>query len=133
LLKRNFAIVLAGILLSTSFGFQPVNARTTEDSRRAESARLGVLKLGVGRDARIEVKLTDNTRLKGFVSQADDNSFIVTDLKTGASRTVVYPDATQVKGNNLSTKTKVIIGVAAAVAAGIVLFMVRGAFCDGQC
>ena len=45
--------------------------------------------------------------------------------------TVAYPDVVQVKGNNLSTGAK--IAIAAGIIAGIiiVLYIVRGAFCDG--
>jgi hypothetical protein len=97
----------------------------------AEKVRSGVQKLGVGQDARIELKLRDKTKLAGYVSQSNDDNFTVTDIKTGSSTVVSYPDVTKVQGHNLSTRTKVIIGVAIAVAVAIVLYSVKGAFCDG--
>lgn len=122
-------------MMSAAFGFQPVQAQTT-DAQLVEKARAGVLKMGTGEKARVEVKLRDNTKLKGYISEAGDDSFAVTDANTGTSRTIAYTDVAQVKkrdGALLSTQTKIIIGASAAIAAGITLYVIRGVFCDGQC
>ena len=71
------------------------------------------------------------TRLTGYVSEIGDSSFIVKDLKSAETTTVAYPDAVQVKGNNLSTRTKIIITAAVIAGVAITLYIVRGAFCDG--
>jgi hypothetical protein len=91
--------------------------------------------LGTGRNARVEVKLKDNSKLKGYISEAGADSFTVVDLETGSPSTMAYADIAQVKekGNGLSGRTKLIIGAAVAAGTGIVLYIVRGAFCDGQC
>jgi len=133
LYKKTFAIVLSGLLLATGFGFQTVYAETNEETRLAQKARYSILKLGVGEKARVEVKLRDNTRLKGYISQTGADSFTLTDSKTGASSTVAYNDVAQVKkpGNGFSTMTKVLIG--GAVAAGVIITwqVVKPALCDG--
>ncbi len=69
--RRTFAIMLSGILLVTAFGFQQVLARTVNDNQATEKIRAKVQKIGVGSNARVEVKLHDNTQLKGYVSAAD--------------------------------------------------------------
>ena len=131
--RRTLAIMLSGIILSAVFGFRPVQAETGEEARRARQARASVLKLGTGERARVEVKLRDDTRLKGHVSAAGADCFTVTDAKTGASTVVAYDDVAQVKrsGNGFSTMTKVLIG--GAVAAGLVVGwqIVKPALCDG--
>jgi hypothetical protein len=133
LLRRTFAIMLSGIILSAAFGFQSVQADTGEDARLAQQARITVLKLGVGEQARVEVKMRDNSKLKGYISAAGADSFTVTDRKTGASTVVAYNNVAQVKrsDNGLSTMTKVIIG--GAVAAGVIIGwqIVKPALCDG--
>ena len=125
--------MLVGALISTSFGLRSAHAKAGEEARLVEKARASIVKMGVGKDARVEVKLRDKTKLKGYVSDATEDSFTVTDSKTGASRTVFYTDVTQVskQGNGLSTMTKVIIG--AAVAAGLIIGwqIVKPALCDG--
>ena len=131
MLKRTFAVILCGILISLSV----TSASAQTISSAAERARAAVAKVGVGEKARVEVKLPDNTKVKGYVSEAGADSFKVMDAKTGTIRTFNYADVAQVKkrGGGLSATTKAIIwgGVAAGVA--ITLYSVRGAFCDGQC
>ena len=125
--------MLSGIILSAAFGFQSAQAKTGEDARLAGKARIAILKLGVGEKARVEVKLRDNTKLKGYVSEAGADSFIVTDSQTGASSRVAYNDVAQVKksGNGFSTMTKVLIGGAVAAGAIIGWQLVKPVLCDG--
>jgi len=56
---------------------------------------------------------------------------VLKNLKDGEATTIAYSDVAQVKGNNLSTGAKVAIGVGIVVGVIIVLYLVRGAFCDG--
>jgi hypothetical protein len=65
LFKKTLAIMLAGLLLATNFGAQPVQADTVEDAQLAAKARNSILKMGTGEKARVEVKLRDETKLKG--------------------------------------------------------------------
>jgi hypothetical protein len=135
LFRRTFAALLGGILLLTISGFKPAQAKTGKDVPSPEQVRASVLKLGTGKNARVEIRLNDNSSLKGYVSEAGEQSFTVVDSKTGASHPVAYGDVLQVKkkSNGLSSQTKWIIGAAAVAGAGIVLYIVRGAFCDGMC
>jgi hypothetical protein len=107
------------------------SAAADKEARLAQKVKAGILKLGLGPETRVDVKLKDKTRLTGYVSRISDDSFAVTDLKSGEARTVAYPDVVQVKGNNLSTGAKIAITVAIIAAAAIILYIVRGAFCDG--
>ena len=70
----------------------------------------------------MEVKLRDKTKLKGYISGASAETFSVTDLKTGATATVAYPDVTRVRGHNLSTGAT--IAIAAGVAVGVTLLVI---------
>ena len=135
LIKRTLATLLCGVLALTVLGFKTAQAKTGNDTPTAEQVRASVLKVGTGKNARVEIKLKDNSKLKGYISAAGADSFTVVDIKTGTPATIAYADIAQVKekGNGLSGRTKLIIGAAVAAGAGIVLYMVRGAFCDGQC
>lgn len=133
MLKRTFAIVLAAALISVSFGLQTSRAQGAGGA--AERARAGVMKAGVGRKARVEVRLRDETKLKGYVSEAGADSFTVTDAETGAARAVAYSEVAQFKrqGGGLSPTTKALIWGGVAAGAAITLYAVRGVFCDGMC
>jgi hypothetical protein len=134
MLKRTFAMILAAILISVTLGLGSAGAQTVNAA--AERARAVVTKAGVGQKAKVEVKLPDNTKVKGYVSDAGADSFTVTDSKTGAARTFAYNEVEQIKksgGGGLSSTTKAIIWGGVAAGAIITLYTVRGAFCDGQC
>jgi hypothetical protein len=102
-----------------------------KEAHLAERVKAGVARLGVGPEAHVRVKLKDKTKLAGYVSKVGDDYFVVTDPETGRASTVAYPDVAQVQGNNLSTKVKIIIAASVIVGVIIVLYIVRGAFCDG--
>jgi hypothetical protein len=110
--KKVLSLVLVGFLLSVA-GLRPAYAGSKEEkeNRFAEKVKEGISKLGTGVEARIEVKLQDKTKLKGYVSEAGENSFVIVDEKTGATSTVTYGQVKQVKGNNLSTAAEIAIGV----------------------
>lgn len=114
--KKILIVVLAGLLLNT-FCVQPLFASSKEEkqSQRTEKVRAGILKLGVGTEARVALKLRDGVKLAGYISEAKDESFVVTDLKTRAATTVAYGDVTQIKGHHLGTGAKIAIGIGIGV------------------
>lgn len=118
--KRILSVALAVALLAL---VAPLSARAAAPKSKAEKEAVfveklkeSVARLGTGTEARIEVKLKDKTKLKGYVSEVNGEGFSVVDLKTGASTHVAYPQVQKVKGHNLSTGAKVAIGLGVAVA-----------------
>ncbi len=82
-----------------------------------------VVKLGTGPEAKLQVKLQDKTKLKGYVSKIGDDSFTMTDPKTNAETTVLYPNVTQLK-TKMSTGEVITISALAGVGAFIALLVV---------
>src|SRR5215207_3227615 len=76
--------------------------------------KANVLKLGTGESARVKVKLRDQAKLEGYISDAGADTFTVTNRKTGVATTIAYPQVKSVQGNNLSTGAKIAIGVGIA-------------------
>ena len=110
---RIIAVVLAALLLNISCPSSALAANSPEkEARFAQKVKTEIAKLGTGPDARVEIKLRDKTKLKGYISEVSDQSFAVVDDKSGSATTVTYPQVKQVKGNNLSTGVKIAIGVA---------------------
>jgi hypothetical protein len=117
MLKKLVSVALAGLLINL------VNASTAyavskeeKQARFAARVKEGVAKLGTGVDARLEVKLRDNTKLKGYVLAAGEDDFVVVGATTGKPASVAYSQVKQVRGNNLSTGVRIAIGVGIAVA-----------------
>ena len=115
--KKYLTLTLSVLLLNLAFGATAFGAASNEEkaARDAEKVKANIVKLGTGKDARVEVKLKDGGKLKGYVSQINENSFIVMDEKTASATEVAYPNAKQVKGNNWSTGVKIAIGVGIVV------------------
>ena len=97
--KKGLSLVLVGFLLRV-VGVMPAYAGSKEEkeTRFAEKVKEGISKLGTGTEARIEVKLRDKTKLRGYVSEAGEDSFVIVDEKTSATSRVTYPQVKQVKG-----------------------------------
>jgi hypothetical protein len=127
MIKKLTTLALAGLLLQMAYA-PPAVAKTAaeKEAQFVEKLKAGVARLGTGPEARIEVRLRDNTKLKGYVSEVKDGGFAVTDPKTGASTQVAYPQVKVAKGNNLSKGAKLAIGVAALTALFITLALTIG-------
>lgn len=110
--KKVLSLVLVCFVLSvTGVSFAYAGSKAEKDTLFAEKVKEGISKLGTGAAARIEIKLRDKTKLKGYVSEAGGDSFVIVDEKTGATATVTYSQVKQVKGNNLSRSAKIALGV----------------------
>jgi preprotein translocase subunit SecF len=85
-----------------------------------EQIKNQVARLGVGAKAKATVRLTNGTRLRGYVSQANDEDFVLRDRKTDAPTTIRYADVAKVDSNKgHSMARNVAIGVAIGVGAVI--------------
>ena len=124
MLKKLMSMSL--IVLVMNLAVASVFAETNEEkeAKFTEKVRAQVTKLGIGKDARIDVKLKDGTKVKGYVSQINETGFVVMNEKTATPMEVAYPQTKQVKGNNLSTGVKIAIGVAVVFLALVILGLV---------
>lgn len=128
--KKSLAMVLSATLLTVGFLSQ---SAFSQDSKAIQEIQIKVAKLGVGRDARIEAKLLDGSKVKGYISAAENDSFTVTDSKSGAVQTIPYANVVSVKKSSrgLSPLTWGIIGGAAAAAIIVGVTVVKPVLCDG--
>lgn len=106
-------------------------ASPTQEKRvvSVEKVKQSVCKLGTGAEAKVEVRLLDGTKLKGYILESREDNFVVVDSKTGATTTIEYAQVKELKGRNGLTAAKVGIniakgvGIVAAVAGGAMLLM----------
>jgi len=78
--KKILSFVLVVLLLNV-IGVSSAYAGSKEekDARSTERVKEGIGKLGTGKKARVEVKLRNKTKLKGYVSEANAENFTVID------------------------------------------------------
>ena len=112
--KKNLVLMLIGALIFSLSAAPMTLAKSKEEKAAGFSSKVktGIAKLGVGPEARVEVKLRDKTKLDGYISQINGDSFVIANAKTGVTTEVLYPNVTSVTGKNLSTGAKIAIGVA---------------------
>ena len=115
-MKRLITFSLAALLLHAANAMPiVVVAQASQGDSVVERVKADVAKRGVGKKARVTVKLQDGSKLKGYISQAGEDSFTLTDSKTGQTRTLAYGDVTQVKkqgGLSLVAKIGIALGIA---------------------
>lgn len=122
--------MLLGVI--TTLGFLSPFSTHAQTPNEQAKIRSKVQALGVNRDKKVEVKLRDTTKVKGFITSVDQDTFVVSNTGGAAPETIAYTDVVDVKksGGGLSTKSWLIIG--GATAAAIVTWsIVKPAFCDG--
>ena len=126
--KKVLSLVLTGLLIN-AVAINSSHARFQDDqARNIEKVKENVRKLGVGEEARVEVKLQDGRKLKGYIREAGEESFTLIDSKYGTATTVDYSQVKQLKGSNRSTAAKVGVNIAkgvgvVAAVAGIALLL----------
>ena len=131
-MKRICSLIVASAIAISMVGRNSAAANPSDrETQSTEKVKAAIMQLGTGQASLVNVTLRDKTKVTGYLSEIRANSFVVTDLKTTKETAVAYPDVAQVKGNNLSTRTKLIITAAIIAGVAITLYIVRGAFCDG--
>ena len=115
--KKLVTVLLVAVVINVT-GVRLAYAESKEEkqARFVEKIKANVLKLGTGESTRVKVKLRDKAKLEGYISDSSEETFTVTNRKTGVATTIAYQDVKSVQGNNLSTGAKIAIGVGIAAA-----------------
>jgi hypothetical protein len=129
--KRLLAVSVSVLVLHAFMFHATASASVKQQTDAAKIAKVkeGVRKLGTGCDARVNVKLFDGRKFKGYIKESADNSFVVVEDKSQAEVAVDYSQVKEIRGKNGLTAAKVAITVGkgvlvvAAVAGIATLFM----------
>jgi hypothetical protein len=111
--KRSLTILLAASLISPLLCVQSRGAtrKEVEQTQFAQKVKLGIARMGVGEDAQVSVQLRDKTRVGGYISEINEDSFVVTNLETSANTTVAYPAVRKIQGQHITTGLKIALQV----------------------
>jgi hypothetical protein len=124
-MSRNYlSFVLIGALSQMMMLMTPtpINGQAEKDRRLTAKAKADVAAFGIGPDARVSVKLREGKKLKGYISQAGEDSFVITDSKTGSTTSIAYAEVAEVqRKKGISTGKAILIGVGATFG---VLFLI---------
>ena len=120
------------LLLAVLFLIAPV---TRVDARAqqmtGDQAKIKVAKLGLGEKARATITLKNGTKIKGYVSRADENDFVIRDRKTDTPTTINYVDVAKVEKNSgHSTARNLAIGIGIGAGAFLAIILITIAHLD---
>ena len=120
--EKFLSLALAGLVTSMITSV-PASAQSqaARDPQQAEKVKAKVTKLGTGKQARVEVKLKDNIRLKGYIGEIAEKRFTLVDPKHGTVTPIPYEQVQQIKNTNHSGLYA--LGLGAAVIVGVTLFV----------
>ena len=113
--KRYLSIALITSLVTMLCGPAVfANWKDDKEAQRIEKVKNEIRSLGVGPEALVKLKLRDKTKLEGYISAFNEDSFEITDLRTRVATTLAFPQVGQAKRNNLSdgARTAIFIGIA---------------------
>jgi hypothetical protein len=123
ILKKLLSLALAG-LLTTMIASVPASAQTPagREPQQAEKVKAKVTRLGTGKQARVEIRLKDDKKLKGYIGEIAEEHFTLVDPKHGSVMQVSYEQVQQIKSTNHSAVTALLLG--AGVIGGVMLLVV---------
>ena len=116
-------LFLAYAIVLSTFGPE---ARAQSNLNTETKAKTEVVDRLNKKETRVKVKLRSGSEVKGRITQSGDNSFTLTDEKTGSRSDIAYTDVLNVEGRGMSKKKKafIAVGVGVAVFAALVAYAV---------
>ncbi|MBA3694116.1 MAG: hypothetical protein H0W77_11880 [Acidobacteria bacterium] len=125
MIKKYLSIFLVGLLLfSADSALILAQTKTDNNASNVEKIKANVLERGTGEKKRVRVKMLDGTKMKGYISQAGEDSFTLTDSKTKQTTVIAYRDAARVEDRGLAGGAKIGIWVGVAAAATLIVLYI---------
>ena len=113
-MKKTITLMLA--LLVTNLLYVSAAARAPKQDVTPEQTKAKIARAGTGERAKVTVWTKDGKKTKGYVSQTNENDFVLRDRKTDAPTTIAYSDVTKIDLNRgHSTLRNTLIGVGVGV------------------
>lgn len=128
---KNYLTFSLSALLALSIMAPAAMAAPKGERLTIEEVKSKVAKLGTGSKAKATVWLADGRKVKGYVSQAGAEDFVMRDRKTDVPTTVRYADVVKFERNNgHSTAKWVTIGAGAGIGGFLIILFATLAHLD---
>ncbi len=129
---KKYLVLLLIVLVFNLAGGGPVLAQTQDakNAKLTQKIKTKITKFGTGEKAKVKVELRNQIKIKGYISAIDDDSFTVTDKKTGTTSKIDYAQVKKVNGSGLSTTAKIAIAIGIAVPATILVTIFSIIYCN---
>ena len=127
-MTRLFLTFSLGVLLALApLGPAAHAQQQTSDINETAKVKSEVARRINDEKERVKVKLRNGSELKGRITQSSENSFTLTDEKTGSKTDIGYSDVAKLDGRGMSRMKKfgIIAGVTVAVLVVLVIIAVN--------
>lgn len=125
-MKQITAGIVASLIISLVC-MTSTPAQADKESQRVDKVKHQVNKIGV--DENVEVRLTDSSRLKGWISAIGDDYVVVVDRRTGDATTLNFAQVKQIRTalDNPFSDPAVLVGLALIPAIIVVCVLAKRA------
>ena len=101
------------------------NEQAAAGAKAAAKVKKNIKKWGIGKKYGVEVRLRDGTKRPGYVTEIEDDHFVVIDRKTGATTALSYAEVERVRRTYAFSKFQKVVIIASlplfgAMVAGLV-------------
>ena len=118
--KKLLSVALTSLFVSMITAVPaPAQSQAGIETQQADKIKAKVTRLGTGKQARVEVKLKNNTKLKGYIGQISEDGFALVDPKHGTVTPIPYAQVQQIKNTNHSGLFA--LGLGAATIGGVMV------------
>ena len=111
-MKKTITLLLA--LLLTNLLYVSAAAAAPKQDLTPEQTKAKIARAGTGEKAQVTVWTKDGKKTKGYVSQTNENDFVLRDRKTDAPATIAYGDVTKIdinRGHSVLRNTLLGVGI----------------------
>jgi len=115
-----FVAISLGNLICVSLGMAQGSAQARND------VKMKIAALGSGPKANVRIKLRDGKKVQGWISEAAEQQFAITNEKTGAVTTIGYAEVEDVKSLKPS-KSGIAVGAVVVIGVAALIFLFAGA------
>lgn len=126
--RKPIVHLVIGTLLVSFIGVPSIIAQTNKvtESERVAQLKTKLAKLGTGKKTRVEIKLSDNTKRTGYLSQVNENSFVLTDVKTGQNTEFTFVNIADAKKSGKPAWVKLAIAGVIVIAVVVTFSVLCG-------
>jgi hypothetical protein len=116
------SLALASLLISMVGSAPAVAQSRATGPPQADKVKAKITRVGTGKQARVEIKLKDNSKLKGYVGEIAQDHFTLIDPKQGTVTTITYDQVEKIKKTDQSWVTPLLLG--AGTIGGVLILVV---------
>lgn len=103
-MKKTITFMLIGFILNSVFYVSSANGSVVSKDSAREAKMVAKLKtelnkIGIGKESKLEVKLNDGTKISGYLSEINDEDFVVV-IQNDDSKRVRYDTVRKAKGRH---------------------------------